>query len=71
MRERVSSLAAALAVVGLPRRRPGSAAAFGTIAGGGQNREHERITRAALAGAADAASDTDCFESRTLDLLAG
>jgi len=66
-----SSLAAALAVVALTVSTPGSAAAFGTIAGGGQNREHERITRAALACAADAASGADCFEPRTLDLLAG
>jgi hypothetical protein len=71
VREWGSSLAAALAVVALTASTPGSAAAFGTIAGGGQNREHERITRAALACAADAASDTDCFEPRTLDLLAG
>ena len=33
---------------------PGSAAAFGTIDSGGQHREHERITRAALACAGDA-----------------
>jgi hypothetical protein len=50
---------------------PGSAAAFGTIDGGGQNREHERITRAALACGADTASDADCFEPRSMDSLAG
>jgi len=71
VREWGSSLAAALAVVALTASTPGSAAAFGTIASGGQNREHERITRAALACAAGTASGADCFEPRTLDLLAG
>jgi hypothetical protein len=50
---------------------PGSAAGFGTIDSGGQNREHERITRAALACAGDGGSDADCFEPRSIDLLAG
>jgi hypothetical protein len=50
---------------------PGSAAAFGTIDSGGQNREHERITRAALACAGDGRSDAGCFEPRSMDLLAG
>ena len=71
MRQWRSSVTAALAVVAVTASTPGSAAAFGTIASGGQNREHERITRAALACAADPASDTDCFEPKTLDLLAG
>jgi hypothetical protein len=65
-----SSLAAVLAVVALSVSAPGSAAAFGTIDGGGQRREHERITRAALGCAADTATD-DCFEPSTLDALAG
>jgi hypothetical protein len=49
---------------------PGSAAGFGTIEGGGQNREHERITRAALACAGDGGSEADCFEPRSMDLVA-
>jgi hypothetical protein len=65
-----SGLAAALGVVAVLVSTPGSAAAFGTIDGGGQNREHERITRAALACASGTAPD-DCFEPRTLDALAG
>jgi hypothetical protein len=48
-----------------------SAAAFGTIDSGGQHREHERITRAALACASDARSDDGCFEPRSMDFLAG
>ncbi|HEX3305719.1 MAG TPA: hypothetical protein VHS32_05700, partial [Streptosporangiaceae bacterium] len=71
MRTWRSSLAAALAAVALSVSTPGSAAAFGTIDGGGQNREHERITRAALACGADTASDADCFEPRSMDSLAG
>jgi len=39
---------------------PTSAAAFGTIDGAGQNREHERITRAALACPAGTGSAGDC-----------
>jgi hypothetical protein len=50
---------------------PGSAAAFGTILGGGQNREHERITRAALACPGGTSSTGACFEARSLDRLAG
>jgi hypothetical protein len=50
---------------------PTRAVAFGTIEGGGQNREHERITRAAVACPAGAASDGDCFEPKSLDQLAG
>jgi hypothetical protein len=50
---------------------PGSAAAFGTILGGGQNREHERITRAALACPGGTGSTGACFEARSLDRLAG
>jgi hypothetical protein len=50
---------------------PSSAAAFGTIEGGGQNREHERITRAAVACPVGAGSDGNCFEARSVDQLAG
>ena len=50
---------------------PSAAAAFGTIQGGGQNREHERITRAAVACPAGTGSDGDCFEPRSVDQLAG
>ena len=50
---------------------PSPAVAFGTIDGGGQNREHERITRAAMACPAGAESDGDCFEPKSLDQLAG
>ena len=50
---------------------PGTAAGFGTIDSGGQHREHERITRSALACADGAVSDGTCFEPRVLDYLAG
>src|SRR5829696_752834 len=50
---------------------PGSAAAFGTIDTGGQRREHERVTRAALSCAGDAGSDPYCFEPTSVDYLAG
>lgn len=44
--------------------------AFGTVNGAGQNSEHERITRHALACPLLGATD-DCFESDTLVELAG
>ncbi len=54
---------------------PASAAAFGTVSSSvpllGQNREHERITRAALACAPDTKSDGQCFEPNSIDALAG
>jgi hypothetical protein len=50
---------------------PSPAAAFGTIDGGGQRREHERITRAAAACRAGAESGGDCFEPESLNQLAG
>jgi hypothetical protein len=51
---------------------PGTwAAAFGTIDSGGQHREHERITRAALACASETSPRDHCFESRSMDFLAG
>lgn len=43
--------------------------AFGTMRGMGQNAEHERITRHALACAG--AQSTDCFQAASLDELAG
>jgi hypothetical protein len=48
---------------------PVPAAGFGTVEGGGQHREHERITRAAVACAA--VPDRDCFGPRSVDQLAG
>ncbi len=47
-----------------------SAYAFGTIHGLGQNAEHERITRHALACVGGMAPGS-CFEGDTLDMLAG
>jgi hypothetical protein len=49
---------------------PVPAAGFGTVDGGGQHREHERITRAAVA-CASGDSSGDCFEPVTVDQLAG
>lgn len=47
-----------------------SAAAFGTLSTLGQNREHERITRAALS-CAGGRGGNDCFQAASLDNLAG
>lgn len=48
------------------------AAAFGTVNGFfGQNGEHERITRAALACAAGVRSDGNCFEASSVTEVAG
>src|SRR3954454_22542704 len=71
MRRRRSWLVIAAVMVALSVSAPGSAAGFGTIDSGGQNREHERITRAALACAGDGGSEADCFQPRSIDLLAG
>ena len=71
MRRRRLRLLACLVVTAFLASAPGSAAAFGTIDTGGQNREHERLTRAALACAGDAGSDPNCFEPRSIDYLAG
>jgi len=49
----------------------GPATAFGTIDGGGQHREHERITRAALSCAGTTPSRGECFADRSMDQLAG
>jgi hypothetical protein len=61
----------ALVLVAWIASAPGSAAAFGTIDSGGQHREHEHITRAALACAGDAGAEPDCFEPMSIDYLAG
>lgn len=66
----VTVLVACLVV---PAAIPTPANAFGTIngVGSGQRAEHERITRAALACPAGTKSHGECFESRSLDQLAG
>jgi hypothetical protein len=64
-------LLAALVLSSVIMLVPGPASAFGTIDTGGQNREHERITRAAVACAAGAGPDRVCFEPRSADQLAG
>src|SRR5918993_24217 len=56
-------LGAALAVALCIALPASPAAAFGTIDSGGQHREHERITRAALACAADPGPGDACFEA--------
>src|SRR3954469_10115214 len=71
VRRRRWRLVGVFAVIAWLASAPGSAAGFGTIDSGGQNREHERITRAALACAGDGGSEADCFEPRSIDLLAG
>jgi hypothetical protein len=71
MPERQARLGAALALAVWIASPASSAAAFGTIDSGGQHREHERITRAALACAGDAGSGDDCFEPASMDVLAG
>src|SRR5690349_19049407 len=47
---------------------PAPAVAFGTIDSGGQHREHEHITRAALACTK---RERACFQPVTMDYLAG
>jgi hypothetical protein len=64
-------LVGVFAVIAWIASAPGSAAGFGTIDSGGQNREHERITRAALACADSAGSTNACFEPKSIDYLAG
>ncbi len=71
MRTWRSNFAAALAVVALSVSTPGSAAAFGTIEGGGQNREHERITRAALGCSPDTLLDLECVNQMRLRFREG
>ncbi|GAA4588906.1 hypothetical protein BJY16_008715 [Actinoplanes octamycinicus] len=67
---RTRALAAAVLASALALT-PASAAAFGTIEGGGQHREHERITRAALACRTAVEPGADCFEPKSMDQLAG
>ena len=69
-RKRLGVVASLIVTVGMASPAP-SAAAFGTIDSAGQHREHERLTRAALACGSDARSIDGCFESRTMDFLAG
>ena len=52
-------LLACLVVMAFIGSAPGSAAAFGTIDTGGQRREHERVTRAALSCAGEAHADEE------------
>jgi hypothetical protein len=59
-----------LAAVTITALVAGSAYAFGTIKGVGQNLEHERITRRAFACPNDQPGD-NCFQKKTLDSLAG
>jgi len=61
----------AVLVLGSVMSGPARASAFGTIDTAGQHREHERITRAALACPHDTHSNGDCFEPRSMDQLAG
>ena len=63
-------LLASLVVMMFIVSAPGSAAAFGTIDTGGQHREHERITRAALSCAGTPVR-TDCFEPTSVDYPRG
>jgi hypothetical protein len=69
-RRRFTVLVCLLVVLGLTGA-PGTAAGFGTIDSGGQSREHERLTRAALSCAGVAGSEPDCFQPATMDYLAG
>ena len=71
MRRRRSRVAAFLIVTVYVASQASAAAAFGTIDSAGQHREHERLTRAALACAGGARSIHDCFEPRSMDFLAG
>ena len=71
MRRRRLGLLACLFVMMFIVSTPGLAAAFGTIDTGGQRREHERVTRAALSCAGDAGSDPYCFAPGSIDYLAG
>ena len=59
-----------LAIFGVAIINPAPVSAFGTINGAGQNGEHGRITRQALA-CTPLSAPGDCFEQKTLDSLAG
>ena len=71
MRRRRSGVVASLIVTVYLASQASAAAAFGTIDSAGQHREHERLTRAALACAGGARSIGDCFEPASMDFLAG
>jgi hypothetical protein len=70
-RTRLPYLVPILLVAALAQAAPPAAYGFGTINGLGQNAEHERLTRAALACPAGTPSTGDCFEPRSIDQLAG
>ena len=71
MRRRRSRVVASL-VLAIWMASPVSVAgAFGTIDSGGQQNEHQRITRAALACAGEAGSEENCFGPASIDFLAG
>jgi hypothetical protein len=67
---RGAGLLASLLLAGSVALMPGAAQGFGTIATGAQDREHERITRAAVA-CHDGGDKDDCFQPRSIDQLAG
>ena len=71
MRWQRRRLLLAVLVIGSVMSGPARASAFGTIDAAGQHREHERITRAALACPQDTRSNGVCFEPRSMDQLAG
>jgi hypothetical protein len=61
----------ALVLAGCIASSVSPAAAFGTVDSGGQHREHERLTRAALSCAGGAGRDAACLEPASMDVLAG
>lgn len=67
-----TAIALAAFAFGLVTGSAGAASAFGTIIGLGQNAEHERITRIALACAsAEAPLGAACFQPKSMAALAG
>ncbi|MFI5893250.1 CinY protein [Actinoplanes sp. NPDC051513] len=68
MRRRRCAVLLSLLLLAWIASAPTPAVAFGTIDGGGQHREHERITRAALACTN---GESACFEPATMNYLAG
>jgi hypothetical protein len=67
-RRRCAVLLSLILVAWIASSGPAPAVAFGTIDSGGQHREHERITRAALACTN---GESACFAPATMDYLAG
>jgi hypothetical protein len=63
-------LATTVAALALLAAAP-AAHAFGTVNILGQNAEHEKITRLALRCGGAASAGKDCFDPKTLDVLAG